>query len=119
MPLSEHERRQLERLEQQLALEDQHLVNAMAPQRFRSFTVRRFVAGVVAFLAGAGTLLLGVGTQSVATGVAGFLLMLLGSMQVTTPAALAELRRRWGPRSNPAQDTEPADKHQHHAKPEP
>jgi hypothetical protein len=118
MPLPEHERRQMERLEQQLASEDPHLLNAMAPHRFRSFAVHRFVVGVVAFLAGAGILLLGVGIQSVATGVAGFLLMLLGSLQVTSRAALAELRRRCGPPGTSAQDAESADKHQHHSNPE-
>jgi hypothetical protein len=113
MPLSEHERRQLERLEQQLAAEDPHLADTMAPHRFRSFAVRRFVVGLATFLAGAGILLLGVGTHSVATGVAGFLLMLVGSWQVTSRVALAELRARWSPRSAPP-DNESDEKHQQH-----
>ena len=84
MPLSEHERRQLEQIEQALRDDDPrfaHAVHAADPRvRYR----RRIIAAALGFVAGVGLLLAGVVINVILIAVAGFVVMLACSMWVVT-----------------------------------
>ncbi|WP_026554197.1 DUF3040 domain-containing protein [Arthrobacter sp. 35W] len=88
MPLSEHEQRLLDALEQQLHEEDPKFANTLGADPARSFSTRHIVLGVLASIAGMLILLLGVALQSIPLGVAGFLVMGAG-------VYFATLRRRF------------------------
>ncbi|WP_433325032.1 DUF3040 domain-containing protein [Spirillospora sp. CA-294931] len=81
MPLSEHEQRMLEQIEQQLYAEDPkfaHAVRSTNPQiHYKRRIVKAalgFVVGVCALMAG---LVMNAGTATIAISVTGFLLMVL------------------------------------------
>ena len=84
MPLSEHERRQLEQIEQALRDDDPrfaHAVHAADPRvRYR----RRIIAAALGFVAGVGLLLAGVVINVILIAVAGFVVMLACSMWAVT-----------------------------------
>ena len=84
MPLSEHERRQLEQIEQALRDDDPrfaHAVRAADPRvRYR----RRIIAAVLGFVVGVGLLLAGVVINVILIAVAGFVVMLACSMWAVT-----------------------------------
>jgi Protein of unknown function (DUF3040) len=84
VPLSEHERRQLEQIEQALRDDDPrfaHAVRAADPRvRYR----RRIIAAVLGFVAGVGLLLAGVVINVILIAVAGFVVMLACSMWAVT-----------------------------------
>ncbi|WP_427017163.1 DUF3040 domain-containing protein [Pseudarthrobacter sp. P1] len=89
MPLSEHEQRLLDALEQQLHAEDPKFANTLGADPARSFSTRHIVVGALVSIAGILLLLFGVMTQIIALGVAGFLIMGAG-------VYFATLRRRFG-----------------------
>ncbi|WP_166351501.1 DUF3040 domain-containing protein [Phytoactinopolyspora limicola] len=95
MPLSDHEQRLLEQMEQALQAEDPKFATTMRGSDLRRRYVRRAVLSVIAFIAGIVMLMSGAVTQVIPLGVAGFVVM-LGSawLGVTswkrTPEATAE-----------------------------
>ena len=103
MPLSEHEQRQLEQIEQALYSEDPKFVHAVRSSDPRVHYKRRAVEAVAGFVLGVGLLLGGVISQYIWVGVAGFVVMLVCSMWALTSyrhinaiSAAAGLRRSRG-----------------------
>ena len=84
MPLSEHEQRQLEQIEQALYSEDPKFVHTVRSSDPRVHYKRRAIQAVAGFVLGVGLLLGGVITQYLWVGVAGFVVMLLCSMWALT-----------------------------------
>ncbi len=80
MPLSEHERRQLEQIEQALRAEDPRFADAVQAGDPRTHYKRRVIGAAVGFLIGVGLLLAGVVIKAVPISVAGFVVMLACSM---------------------------------------
>jgi len=76
VPLSEHEQRLLEQIEQALYAEDPKFASLYRANDLHSHYRRRVIRAAVVFLAGLGLLLAGVTTAIVAMGVAGFVVML-------------------------------------------
>ena len=85
MPLSEHEQRLLEQIEQALYAEDPKFARSWRVRDLRSLQRVRAIRAVLLVVVGLGLLVAGVIVQStsivvgVALGVAGFVLMLLGA----------------------------------------
>lgn len=75
MPLSEHEQRLLDQLEQQLNAEDPKFASALASDPARSLSTRHIVLGVLVTIAGILILLGGVATSLIIVGILGFLIM--------------------------------------------
>ncbi len=75
MPLSEHEQRLLDQLEQQLHAEDPKFANALSSAPSRSLSTRNMVIGVLIVIVGLLVLLGGVGMQIIPLGIVGFLVM--------------------------------------------
>ncbi|WP_285724113.1 DUF3040 domain-containing protein [Psychromicrobium xiongbiense] len=75
MPLSEHEQRLLDQLEQQLHETDPKLASTLGGERGRSLSTRYIISGVLLSLVGLLVLLAGVASQMIAIGVLGFLIM--------------------------------------------
>jgi hypothetical protein len=88
MPLSEHEQRLLDQLEQQLHAEDPKFASSLGSDPARTFSTRHIVIGSIVAIAGILVLLLGVGVQAIPLGVLGFVVMGAG-------VYFATLRRRW------------------------
>ncbi len=84
MPLSEHEKRQLEQIEQALRADDPRLANAVHATDPRVHYRRRVIAAALGFLIGVGLLLAGVVINVTLIAVAGFLVMLTCSMWAVT-----------------------------------
>jgi hypothetical protein len=84
VPLSEHEQRQLEQIEQALYSEDPKFVHAVRSSDPRVHYKRRAVQAVAGFVLGVGLLLGGVISQYIWVGVAGFVVMLVCSMWALT-----------------------------------
>ncbi len=84
MPLSEHERRQLEQIEQALRAGDPRFADAVRAADPRVHYRRRVIAAALAFLAGVGLLLAGVVVNVIPIAVTGFLVMLACSMWAVT-----------------------------------
>ena len=80
MPLSEHEQRQLEQIEQALYSEDPKFVHAVRSSDPRVHYKRRAYQAAVGFVLGVGLLLGGVIAQFIWVGVAGFVVMLVCCM---------------------------------------
>jgi hypothetical protein len=76
VPLSEHERRQLEQIEQALRADDPRFADAVAAADPRVHYRRRVIAAALGFVAGVGLLLAGVVINVIALAVAGFVVML-------------------------------------------
>ena len=101
MPLSEHEQRLLEQIEQALYAEDPKFAQSWRVRDLRSLRRARALRAGLVILLGLGALIAGVIVQAdnavlgVVLGVAGFLLMLAGAWLVTlvrqkpTPASVA------------------------------
>ena len=77
MPLSEHEQRQLEQIEQALYSEDPKFVQAVRSSDPRVHYKRRAYQAAAGFVLGVGLLLGGVISQYIWVGVAGFVVMLV------------------------------------------
>ena len=84
MPLSEHEQRQLEQIEQALRAGDPQFADAVQAADPRLHYKRRVLAAALGFLAGAGLLLAGVVVNIILIVVAGFAVMLACSLWAVT-----------------------------------
>jgi hypothetical protein len=80
VPLSEHEQRQLEQIEQALYAEHPRFARAVRASDPRVHYRRRVIEAVVGFLLGVGLLVAGVAIKDLWIGVAGFVVMLACSM---------------------------------------
>ena len=86
MPLSEHEQRQLEQMEQALYAEDPKFASQMQGSAVRALLRRRFFIAAVGVIAGLGLVVLGVAQAAVLWGAVGFALMVGGVAYAITPA---------------------------------
>lgn len=77
MPLSEHEQRLLEQIEQALYADDPKFASIYQGNDVRSHYRRRVVRAVIGLVVGIGVLLAGVVIPLIPLGVAGFLIMLV------------------------------------------
>jgi predicted lipid-binding transport protein (Tim44 family) len=84
MPLSEHEQRQLEQIEQALRAGDPRFANAVRAADPRAHYKRRVIGAALGFLTGVGLLLAGVVINVIPIAVAGFVIMLACSMWAVT-----------------------------------
>jgi len=84
VPLSEHERRQLEQIEAALRAGDPRFAEAVHAADPRVHYRRRVIEAVLGLLAGVGLLLAGVVVDVVLVAVAGFVVMLTCSMWAVT-----------------------------------
>jgi Protein of unknown function (DUF3040) len=80
VPLSEHEQRQLEQIEQALYSEDPKFVHTVRSSDPRVHYKRRAYQAAAGFVLGVGLLLGGVISQYIWVGVAGFIVMLVCSV---------------------------------------
>ncbi len=113
MPLSEHEQRQLEQIEQALYADHPRLARAMRAKDPKVHYRRRVQEAAVGFLLGAGALVAGIFLKYAWLSVAGFAVMLLSSVWViasyrrmaalvATDRKRARSRRRRGRAARPA-----------------
>lgn len=104
MPLSEHEQRMLEQIEQQLYAEDPKFAHAVRSTNPQVHYKRRIVKSAVGFVVGVGVLMAGLvinaGAATIAISVAGFLLMLASSLW-----ALTSWKRMAGIGDEPARES--------------
>ena len=84
MPLSEHEQRQLEQIEQALRADDPRFANAVHAADPRVHHKRRVIGAALGFLTGVGLLLAGVVINVTLIAVAGFMIMLVCSLWAVT-----------------------------------
>jgi hypothetical protein len=84
VPLSEHEQRQLEQIEQALYTDYPKLAQAVRAQDPRVHYKRRVVQAAIVFMLGVGLLLAGVISKIVPVGVGGFVVMLGSAMWALT-----------------------------------
>ena len=84
VPLSEHEQRQLEQIEQALYAEHPRFARAVRASDPRVHYRRRVVYAAIGFLIGLGLLVAGVAAKEPWLGVAGFVVMLACSMWALT-----------------------------------
>jgi hypothetical protein len=107
VPLSEHERRQLEQIEQALRADDPRFADAVAAAGPRVHYKRRVIAAALGFVAGVGLLLAGLVINVIPVAVAGFVVMLGCSLWAVT-----SYRRLTGITTGrvPAQDRGPGNK---------
>ncbi len=90
MPLSEHEQRMLEQLEQALAAEDPKFASSMEGSRRGGPTRLRWIVGVVGVLLGLGLVLVGINT-TMWVGAAGFAVMVAAAAFALTPPRRGKL----------------------------
>jgi len=118
MPLSEHEKRQLEQIEQALRVGDPRFADAVHAADPRVHYKRRVIVAVLGFVIGVGLLLAGVVINVILIAVAGFVVMLACSlwavssyrrMTGTAPGRVPAQARRSGNR-RPAAEGERAGK---------
>jgi hypothetical protein len=107
VPLSEHERRQLEQIEAALRAGDPRFAGAVRAADPRVHYRRRVIAAALGFVAGVGLLLAGVVVNVIVIAVAGFVVMLACSLWAVT-----SYRRMTGraPGRAPAMDRGPGGK---------
>jgi hypothetical protein len=84
VPLSEHERRQLEQIEQALRAGDPRFADAVAAADPRVHYKRRVIAAELGLVIGVGLLLAGVVINVIVIAVAGFVVMLACSLWAVT-----------------------------------
>jgi hypothetical protein len=84
VPLSEHEQRQLEQIEQALYTDYPKLAQAVRAKDPRIHYKRRVVYAAIGFLLGVGLLLAGVVSKLIFVGVGGFVVMLACAMWALT-----------------------------------
>jgi hypothetical protein len=80
VPLSEHEQRQLEQIEQALRTDDPRFADAVRATDPRVHYKRRIIEAALGFVIGVGLLLAGVVINVILIGVAGFMVMLACSL---------------------------------------
>ena len=90
MPLSDHEQKMLEQMEQALAAEDPKFASQMQGSSLASLQRRRWVVGAVGVLAGLGLVLVGVNT-TMWVGAIGFAVMVASAVFAATPPRKARL----------------------------
>jgi hypothetical protein len=103
MPLSEHERRQLEEIEAALRAGDPRFAGAVRAADPRVHYRRRVIAAALGFVAGVGLLLAGVVVNVIVIAVAGFVVMLACTLWAVT--SYRRMTRR-----PPAEDSGPGGK---------
>lgn len=86
MPLSEHEQRVLEQMEQALSAEDPRFASNMEGTTQARRQRRRAAVGVLAAIVGLGLIVLGVTTQEIWLGGVGFAAMVFGGAWALTPS---------------------------------
>ena len=84
MPLSEHEQRQLEQIEQALYADYPKLAQAVRARDPKIHYKRRVVQAAIGFMLGVGLLLAGVVSKVIFVGVGGFVVMLACAMWALT-----------------------------------
>src|ERR1017187_1996744 len=84
VPLSEHERRQLEQIEQALRADDPRFADAVRAADPRVHYKRRVIAAALGLVIGVGLLLAGVVINVIVIAVAGFAVMLACSLRAVT-----------------------------------
>jgi Flp pilus assembly protein TadB len=84
VPLSEHERRQLEQIEQALRADDPRFAEAVAAAGPQVHYKRRIIVAALGFVAGVGLLLAGLVINVIPVAVAGFVVMLACSLWAVT-----------------------------------
>ena len=84
MPLSEHEQRMLDQLEQQLRTEDPRLATQMADTGRHRLPVGRVVAGAVLAVVGLLVVVLGVANHAILLGVLGVVVIGAGTLGMCT-----------------------------------
>ena len=84
MPLSEHERRQLEQIEQALRADDPRFADTVAAADPRVHYRRRVIVAALGLVTGVGLLLAGVVINVIPVAVAGFVVMLACSLWAVT-----------------------------------
>jgi predicted lipid-binding transport protein (Tim44 family) len=84
VPLSEHEQRQLEQIEQALRAGDPRFADAVHAADPRVHYRRRVIGAALGFLIGVGLLLAGLVINVILIAVAGFVVMLAGSLWAVT-----------------------------------
>ncbi|GAA1143208.1 DUF3040 domain-containing protein [Ornithinicoccus hortensis] len=99
MPLSEHEQRVLEQMEQALYAEDPRFANQMVGKAEAKAARRRMGVGILAAILGLGLIVLGVTVQQIWVGGIGFAAMVLGAALAFTPP-----RKSQGPTLGTVQD---------------
>lgn len=92
MPLSEHEQRVLEQMEQALSAEDPRFASQMVGTTAGRRQRRRAAVGVLAAIAGLGLIVLGVAQQQILLGGLGFAAMVFGGAWAFTPGRPPQLR---------------------------
>jgi len=103
VPLSDHEQRLLEQMEQQLLSDDPRFASTMRGPRSAPAARRRIIIGVLAVLVGLGLLVVAVANAWVLLGAGAFLVMLAGLVYAfSSPSA------RSGPVGVVGQDGRPA-----------
>jgi hypothetical protein len=90
VPLSDHEQKMLEQMEQALAAEDPKFASQMQGSSLASLQRRRWVIGAVGVLAGLGLVLVGVNT-TMWVGAIGFAVMVASAVFAATPPRKARL----------------------------
>ena len=90
MPLSEHEQKMLEQMEQALAAEDPKFASQMQGSSLASLQRRRWLVGAVGVIAGLALVLVGVNT-TMWVGAGGFALMVASAVFAATPPRRARL----------------------------
>ncbi len=90
MPLSDHEQKMLDQLEQALAAEDPKFASQMQGSGLAALQRRRWVIGVVGVLAGLGLVLVGIST-TMWVGAIGFAVMVAAAAYAVTPPRKAKL----------------------------
>ena len=90
MPLSDHEQKMLEQMEQALAAEDPKFASQMQGSSLASLQRRRWLVGAVGVIAGLALVLVGVNT-TMWVGALGFALMVAAAVFAATPPRRARL----------------------------
>ena len=90
MPLSDHEQKMLEQMEQALAAEDPKFASQMQGSSLASLQRRRWLIGAVGVLAGLGLVLVGVNT-TMWVGAIGFAVMVASAVLAVTPPRKSRL----------------------------
>ena len=85
MPLSEHEQRLLDQMEQALYDDDPKFVSRLAEDPARTHTRKRMIIGGAVVLAGLALIVLGVASQLIWLGGIGFAVMVAGGGYALTP----------------------------------
>jgi Flp pilus assembly protein TadB len=84
VPLSEHEQRLLEQIEQALYAEDPKFASAVRAGRSRTHTRRWIIVATIGVLAGLAVVLVGLAAKLIVLGVVGFVLIVASCVYVAT-----------------------------------